>query len=110
MTLRIFLHDPQLTPVPETPNCVTIPAAHVGGNVYENITAVITDISAIQRRIPVEGVPLPVHNPGSPFPLCHPTSLVSAFRTHKTAAKKEMPVKTSENTALPERLISPIFA
>ncbi len=28
----------------------------MGGNEYENITATISDISAIKKRVPVEGV------------------------------------------------------
>lgn len=51
-----FLNDPQLTPIPNMPNIVTIPSVRVGENEYENITAAISDISAIQRRVPVEGV------------------------------------------------------
>jgi hypothetical protein len=34
----------------------TIPVVRVGGNEYENITATISDISAIKKRVPVEGV------------------------------------------------------
>lgn len=51
-----FLNDPQLMPIPNMPNIVTIPSVRVGENEYENITAAISDISAIQRRVPVEGV------------------------------------------------------
>ncbi|MBQ8620737.1 MAG: aspartyl protease family protein [Oscillospiraceae bacterium] len=51
-----FLNDPQLTPTPETPNIVTIPVVRVGTNEYKSITAAISDISAIQKRVPVEGV------------------------------------------------------
>lgn len=51
-----FLNDPQLTPVPNMSNVVTIPTVRVGENKYENIIAAISDISAIQRRVPIEGV------------------------------------------------------
>ena len=51
-----FQNDPQLTPVSEAPNIVTIPVVRVGGNEYKNITAAISDISAIRKRVPVEGV------------------------------------------------------
>ena len=51
-----FQNAPQLIPVSETPNIVTIPVVRVGENEYENITAAISDISAIQKRVPIEGV------------------------------------------------------
>lgn len=51
-----FLQNPQLTPAAETPNIVNIPSLRVGENEYSNITAVVSDISAIQKRVPVEGV------------------------------------------------------
>lgn len=51
-----FQNDPQLTPVPEAPNIVSIPVVRVGGNEYKNINAAISDISAIRKRVPVEGV------------------------------------------------------
>lgn len=51
-----FLNDPQLTPVSEAPNIVTIPLVRLGDNEYGNITAAISDISAIQKRVPIEGV------------------------------------------------------
>ena len=51
-----FQNDPQLISVSETPNIVTIPVVRVGENEYENITAAISDISAIQKRVPIEGV------------------------------------------------------
>ncbi len=46
----------QLITVSERPGVVTIPAVRVGENEYKNITAVISDISAIQKRVPVDGV------------------------------------------------------
>lgn len=51
-----FQNDPQLIPAFQTPNIVTVPVVRVGENKYENITAVISDISAIQKKVPVEGV------------------------------------------------------
>lgn len=51
-----FQDDPQLLPVSETPNLVTIPIVRVGEKEYDSITATISDISAIKKRIPVEGV------------------------------------------------------
>lgn len=35
---------------------VTVSAVRVGENVYEKITAAISDIGAIKRKVPVEGV------------------------------------------------------
>lgn len=51
-----FQNDPQLIPASQTPNIVTVPVVRVGENRYENITAVVSDISAIQKKVPVEGV------------------------------------------------------
>ena len=51
-----FQNDPQLVSVSEAPHIVTIPFVRVGGNEYKSITAVISDISAIQKRVSVEGV------------------------------------------------------
>ena len=51
-----FQNDPRLTPSSETPNLVTIPVVRVGENVYEEIQATISDISAIKEKVPVEGV------------------------------------------------------
>lgn len=51
-----FRDDPQLIPDPETPDIVTIPAVRVGEKEYEHITAAISDVTAIQKRVPVEGV------------------------------------------------------
>ena len=51
-----FQNDPQLIPVSKTPNAVTVPMVRVGGNEYAHITAVISDISVIQKKVPVEGV------------------------------------------------------
>lgn len=51
-----FRDDPLLIPVSETPKIVTVPAVRVGENEYRSVTAVISDISAIQRKVPVEGV------------------------------------------------------
>lgn len=51
-----FQDDPQLAPVSKTSNLVTIPVVRVGKNEYPNITAAISNISAIQKSVPVEGV------------------------------------------------------
>ena len=51
-----FRGDPQITADPQTPNMVTVSAVRVGENVYEKITAAISDIGAIKRKVPVEGV------------------------------------------------------
>lgn len=51
-----FQDDPQLILVSETQNIVTIPIVHVGVNDYKSITATISDISAIQKRVSVDGV------------------------------------------------------
>lgn len=51
-----FQNDPQLIPVSKTPGLVTIPVVRVGEKEYKKITAVISNISAIQKRAPVEGV------------------------------------------------------
>lgn len=51
-----FQDDAQLIPVSEKAHMFTIPVVRVGGNEYENITATISDISAIKKRVPVEGV------------------------------------------------------
>lgn len=53
---KIFQNDPQLIPVSKTPNIVTIPVVRVGENEYKSITSVISDISAIQKRVHVDGV------------------------------------------------------
>ena len=51
-----FRGDPQITADPQTPNMVTVSSVRVGKNVYEKITAAISDIGAIKRKVPVEGV------------------------------------------------------
>ena len=51
-----FQNAPQLIPASKTPNIVTAPVVRVGENKYENITSVISDISAIKKKVPVEGV------------------------------------------------------
>lgn len=51
-----FRKEQFLVPAHETPNIVTIPTLRVGENEYQNTTAVISDISAIQKRVAVEGV------------------------------------------------------
>lgn len=51
-----FQDDPQLIPAPEMPNIVTVPAVRVSGKKYENITATVSNITTIQKKVPVEGV------------------------------------------------------
>lgn len=51
-----FQDDPQLLPSPETPNIVTVPVVRVGAREYKNIAATVSNISAIQKKVPVEGV------------------------------------------------------
>ena len=51
-----FQNDPQLVPNSKTANIVTVPVVRVGENEYEGIKATISDISAIQKKVPVEGV------------------------------------------------------
>ena len=51
-----FRDDPQLIPVSKMSSIVTIPLIRVGDNAYESITATISDISAIRKKVPVEGV------------------------------------------------------
>ena len=51
-----FQDDPELAPNSETPDIVTVPVVRVGENEYENITATISDISAIKKRVSVDGV------------------------------------------------------
>jgi len=51
-----FLNDHHLIPVSEVPKIVTMPDVCVGKNRYKDITATISDISAIQKKVPVEGV------------------------------------------------------
>ena len=51
-----FMNAPALAPLSETQNIVNIPLFRVGENCYENITAVISDISPIRKRVLAEGV------------------------------------------------------
>lgn len=51
-----FQDAPELVFNPETPNIATVPVARVGENEYESITAAVSDISAIKKKVPVEGV------------------------------------------------------
>ena len=45
-----------MIPVSETPKIVTVPMVRLGGISYENIKAAISDITAIRKRVAVEGV------------------------------------------------------
>ena len=51
-----FRTMPGLTPVPDMPNVMTIPELKVAGMPYANLTAVLSDITPIQKKVPVEGV------------------------------------------------------
>lgn len=51
-----FETDPQLIPVSEMPKIVTVPVVRVGGNEYTALKAAVSDITPIQRKVPVEGV------------------------------------------------------
>lgn len=51
-----FLDDPQLTTVSETPKVVNIPSIRLAEFEYPNVIAAISDISAIQKRVNVDGV------------------------------------------------------
>lgn len=51
-----FQNDPQLIPVSETPKIVTVPVVRVGGNEYKELKAAVSDITPIQKKVPVEGV------------------------------------------------------
>ena len=53
---QTFKDEPQLIHVSEKPPIVTIPVIRVGKNEYKNITATISDISAIKKKVPVAGV------------------------------------------------------
>ena len=51
-----FRTMPGLTPVPDMPNVMTIPELKVAGMPYANLTAMLSDITPIQKKVPVEGV------------------------------------------------------
>ena len=51
-----FQDNAQLLPSPEAPYMVTVPTVRMGEWEYKDITATVTNISAIQKKVPVEGV------------------------------------------------------
>lgn len=53
---KSFLNNPDILPVSEASNIVSVQYVRLGSNKYENITAVISDISAIQKKISIDGV------------------------------------------------------
>lgn len=53
---KSFLNNPDILPVSEVSNIVSVPYVRLGTNKYENITAVISDISAIQKKVSIDGV------------------------------------------------------
>ena len=75
-----FQDNPQLISNSETPNIVTVPVVHVGENEYEKITATISDISAIQKRVPVEGV--------IGYQVLSPQRSILDFRNHRLIMEK----------------------
>ena len=51
-----FRTMPGLTPVPDMPNVMMLPALTVAGKTYAQLMAVLSDITPIQQKVPVEGV------------------------------------------------------
>ena len=76
-----FQECPQLIPSSETPNNVTIPVVRVGENEYESITAAISNISAIQKKVPVEGV--------IGYQILSPQRSILDFRNHLLIMEKK---------------------
>jgi len=75
-----FQDDPQLISVSETPGIVTVPVVRVGENEYKSITAVISDISAIKKKVPVEGV--------IGYQVLSPQRSILDFRNHQLIMEK----------------------
>lgn len=80
-----FQDAPQLVPDPETPGIVTVPIVRVGEKKYEQVKATISDITAIQRKVPVEGV--------IGYQILSPQRSILDFKNHQLLLEKE---KTSE--------------
>lgn len=51
-----FRTMPGLTPVPDMPNVMMLPALTVAGKPYAQLMAVLSDITPIQQKVPAEGV------------------------------------------------------
>lgn len=51
-----FRTMPGLTPVPDMPNVMMLPALTVAGKPYAQLMAVLSNIAPIQQKVPVEGV------------------------------------------------------
>lgn len=51
-----FRTMPGLTPVPNMPNVMMLPALTVAGKTYPQLMAVLSNIAPIQQKVPVEGV------------------------------------------------------
>lgn len=51
-----FRTMPGLTPVQDMPNVMMLPALTVAGKTYAQLMAVLSDITPIQQKVPVEGV------------------------------------------------------
>lgn len=80
-----FQKAPQLIQVSETPPMVTIPVVRIGEKKYENITATTSDISAIQKRVPVEGV--------IGYQVLSPQRTILDFKNHQLIMEKAQDVK-----------------
>ena len=82
-----FQNDPQLIPTPKSPSIVTVPVVRVGENAYEKIKATISNISAIQKKVLVDGV--------IGYQILSPQRSVLDFKNHQLilekARKNEMP-------------------
>ena len=76
-----FQNDPQLIPTPKSPNIVTVPVVRVGENEYVKIKATISNISAIQKKVPVEGV--------IGYQILSPQRSVLDFKNHRLILEKE---------------------
>ena len=71
----------QLIPTPKSPNIVTVPVVRVGENEYVKIKATISNISAIQKKVPVEGV--------IGYQILSPQRSVLDFKNHRLILEKE---------------------
>ncbi len=75
-----FQDETQLIPVSEIPKIVTVPVVRVGGNEYKSITAAVSNITAIQKRVPVEGV--------IGYQVLSPQRSILDFRNHRLIMEK----------------------
>ena len=77
-----FRNDPQLIPASGTPNIVILPVVRVGKNEYEKIKAAISDISAIKKKVPVDGV--------IGYQILSPQRSVLDFKNHRLIMEKAL--------------------